>query len=82
MYSFLGMGFLDFSTPNSVMRILVFEVLISVECVWWWWGKGKMELWILIVLLSAGEGKGESSVKRDIMQVQCVMDIFTLRIHI
>ena len=39
-----------------------------------------MEVVILSVLLSAGEGKGKNSVERDIMQVQCVMDIFTLRI--
>ena len=36
---------------------------------------------ILIVLLSPGERGGKNCVEWDIMQMQCVMDIFTLCIH-
>ena len=33
------------------------------------------------MLLSAGEGEEENSLERDIMQVQCVIDIFTFCIQ-
>ena len=71
---------LDFSSPKILMNGVFFRVLISVRGVC---GVvvGRMEVGILIVQLGAGGRECEKSVARDIMQVQCVMDNFTLRIH-
>ena len=40
-----------------------------------------MEVRHPIMLLSASEGEGRNSDEQDIMQVWCMVNIFTLRIH-
>ena len=81
-YPYFGdMRYLDFSTPQWVMRRISFEVFISVGYVGGGNEGGRNESGGSGSAVECWWGEGENSVKRAIMQVWCVMDIFTFLIH-
>ena len=43
--------------------------------------EGEMKIGSIVVLMSADDKEGRNGVERDIMQLWCMMDIFTLLIH-